>query len=112
MSVVTYPAEVTGYSLLFSENNVKLQLTGKEKSNSEQGDSQSEKNIAKIDFISEPSGDSKNFKAFINRGGFLNVSRPLYMLSAMLVVLEQGGKILLDGNGNLSKKSKVLTAIH
>ena len=89
-----YPARVTSYKIFFSENVPKLTLYGVQEQLA---------GFAHIDFVYKTENESPNFKAFINRGSILQVTRPLWLLSSLLVLLEQGGDIRIDENGDLTK---------
>ena len=104
MSVVRYPARVIAHKVFFSESNAQLKLFGLE--DGEEADAEvfiATKTLANIDFVHIKENASPSFKAFINRGGYLQTTRPLWLLSSILVLLEKGGNIRIDGNGNLSK---------
>lgn len=53
--------------------------------------------IARIEF-----GPDFEPSAFINRGGFLSVSRPIGLLAPFLSVLQNESPVNLDDDGNLS----------
>ncbi len=103
--LVTYPAQITSYSLFISENQVQIQLIGIEKS-----DKKSKpmgRNIAHVHFKPVKGDENPDYEAIINRGGFLRITRPMFMLSSILVALEQGGKLYLNEKGNLSREAQV-----
>jgi hypothetical protein len=104
MSEIRYPAKVISYKVFFSESNAQLKLFGLEEG--QEADAEvffSTKTLANIDFVHIKENASPSFKAFINRGGYLQTTRPLWLLSSILVLLEKVGNIQIDGNGNLSK---------
>ena len=92
MSEIIYPAQVVSYKVFFTEDsteNTPLIV-----------------NLAYIDFVPIQEIGSLGFKAFTNRGGFMQATRPLWLLSSILVLLEQGDAIQIDGNANLTKTKK------
>lgn len=108
MSEIKYPALVTSYSVSFSEDKVQLQLSGFEEPLREAKENPAfAVNLARIDFVPVQKNESPSFNSFTNRGGFLQATRPLWLLSSILVLLEQGGVIQIDGNGNLTKTAKI-----
>lgn len=112
MSEIKYPAQVTGHTIHFTEDKAQILVSGFEQITKGALDTPIIlENLARIDFVPVKENDQPSFIAFINRGGFLQATRPLWLLPSILVLLEQGGDIILDGNGNLSKTNKVLEAI-
>ncbi len=109
MSQITYPARITSYYIFFNEDQVELQLSGVgEFVEVEEDQKNSIQKIANIEFVPIDSSNPVDFKSFTNRGGFLQVTRPLYLLTSILVVLEQrSSPLFIDGQGNLFKKSDV-----
>lgn len=57
--------------------------------------------IARIDF-----GPGFEPGAFVNRGGFLSISRPLDLLAPFLALLQHESPLTLDEDGNLSTGSE------
>jgi len=112
MSEIIYPAWVTSYKIFFTENKAQLKLFGVEEHH--QNDIESglgAESLANIDFVHVRENASPSFKAFINRGGFLQTTRPLWLLPSILVLLEKGGDIQIDGNGNLTQTQTADKAI-
>lgn len=107
--MITYPARVTSYHIFFNEDQVELQLSGVgEFAEVEEDQKNSEQKIANIDFVPIDNSNPMDFRSITNRGGFLQVTRPLYLLTSILVVLEQrSSPLFIDGNGNLFKKAEV-----
>ncbi|WP_282132773.1 hypothetical protein [Cellulophaga baltica] len=112
MLEIKYPAQVTGHTIHFTEDKAQVLVSGFEKITKTATDTSTiPVNLARIDFVPVKENDQPSFIAFINRVGFLQVTRPLWLLPSILVLLEQEGNIILDGNGNLSKTNKVPVAI-
>ncbi len=87
---------VTSYDVRFDGESAVVELESDTTPN-ELGGSR----IARINFAPglEPG-------AFINRGGFLSVSRPLGLLAPFLAVLQNESPLTLDEDGNLSTGSE------
>lgn len=108
MSVlVNYPAKITSYSIFFSEDNAQIQLSGVEDSSIGKDKSEEKEiRVANIDFVMVKDDETPQLKSFINRGGFLQITRSMHMLSSILAVLEKEKGVQLDKKGNLSMNSK------
>jgi hypothetical protein len=103
MTQITYPAWVTSYKIFFTENKAQLKLYGIEERHENTAEMENRaQNLANIDFVYIQESGDPSFKAYTNRGGFLQTTRPLWLLSSILVLLEKDGDIQIDGNGNLS----------
>lgn len=111
MSEIKYPAQVTGHTIHFTEDKAQVLVSGFEKITKTATDTPTiPVNLARIDFVPVKENDQPSFIAFINRGGFLQATRPLWLLPSILVLLEQGRDIYIDGNGNLIKAAKFVGA--
>ena len=105
MSVqVFYPVEVKHYKVSVKRNRADIALEGVE--GPVQGSGGSNPNIRRVGRVtfgdSNPIGD----KDFINRGGFLQMDRPMAMLSGMLDLLRNEKPLFLHGDGTLSTSSE------
>jgi hypothetical protein len=98
MSVeVAYPVEVRSYQVSANRNRVEIELEGVEQLLGS-GDS-SLRRVGRMTF-----GDPSRIrdKDFINRGGFLQMDRPLAMFPGILDLLRNEKPLFLDKNGTLS----------
>lgn len=103
--VVKYPARVDSYRIDFNEKGATIRLSGTEE---KVQNSTKPRLIADLHF-NDKEGSFKS-EPFINRGGFMRVSRPILLLPSILTLLNQKSTVFLDENGNLST-SRVLNAV-
>lgn len=101
MSVgVAYPVEIMLYQVSVKRDRAEILLEGVEGS-AQASDSSggSIKHVGRLTF-----GDSRHVgdKDFINRGGSLEMRRPLAMFSGILDLLRNQKPLFLDRNGTLS----------
>jgi len=94
--VVNYPAKINGYTIKISNTKASIRLLG-----IENGGDENERLIGDVSFLENHSNDVLA-KAFINRGGLLNMSYPISLLPSILMLLNQGDALYVDGNGNFT----------
>jgi hypothetical protein len=89
-TVVFYPVQVTGYEVSVGRNSAEIHLEGVEGPFQESGASSGNtRRVGRITF-----GDP-NPRDFINRGGFLEMGRPLEMFSGILDLLRNETPLFL-----------------
>lgn len=91
-TVVTYPVEVSAYKVSIQRNEAIVELEGIE--------GNSTRRVGRMTFRE---GEGREF---INRGGFLNITRPLTLFSGALDLLRHDKPITLHGDGTLSTTSE------
>ena len=93
-TLVEYPARITSYQVTIARGMADIHLMG-----IEQGGSKPQP-VGHMTFGDpDPIGKDADFTT---RGGFLQMDRPLEMLSAVLVLLHHEKHLVLDGDGRLS----------
>lgn len=92
-TVVDYPVEITHYKVFVRRTTAVITLQGTVLQGVEGP-------VGRITF-----GDP-NPRDFINRGGFLEMSRPLTMLSGILDLLRNEKPLFLGGDGTLSTSTE------
>ncbi len=97
--VVNYPAKINGYSITVSNTKTSIRLHGVEN-----GGDENERFIGDVSFSENDSNDVQA-KAFINRGGFLNMSYPISLLPSILMLLNQTEALYVDGDGNFTNRA-------
>lgn len=99
-TLVEYPAEIKKYQVSIARDRADIQLEGVENGAQPRGELQ---RVGRMTFGDpNPIGD----KDFINRGGFLQMDRPLEMLAAVLDLLRHESPLFLHGDGTLSTSSE------
>lgn len=96
--VVNYPAKINGYTVTVSNTKASIRLLGVEN-----GGNENERFIGDVSFLENDSNDVHT-KAFINRGGFLNMSYPISLLPSILMLLNQTETLYVDGEGNFTNR--------
>jgi hypothetical protein len=98
--VVEYPVEVKRYRVCVKRNGADILLEGVEEPLQRSGDSRTRmRAVGRITFIDPKPVDDKDF---INRGGFLQMDRPLAMFSGILDLLRNEKPLFLREDGTLS----------
>lgn len=104
-TVVKYPARVDSYRIDFNEKGATIRLSGTEE---KALSSTKSRLIADLHFSDKE--ESFSSEPFINRGGFMRVSRPMLLLPSILTLLNQNSTVVIDEKGNLSA-SGILNAV-
>ena len=99
-TVIQYPAKITNYTFSMFGEHISLRILGTEFKDLDN----SEKPIADIKFKYKTSLKSDN-KPFINRGGFLNITLDLQLLTSLLILLESSKVLQLDEQGTIQTES-------
>lgn len=86
--VVAYPVQVSTYKVSIQRNEVTVELEGLE--------GKTTRSVGRITFRE---GEGREF---INRGGFLDITRPITIFSGTLALLRHDKPITLHGDGTLS----------
>jgi hypothetical protein len=93
-TLVEYPAQIKSYQVTIARDRADIQLDGVE-----QGGSKPQR-VGHMTFGDpDPIGKDADF---ITRGGFLQMDRPLEMLSAVLELLRHEKNLVVQEDGTLS----------
>ena len=84
--------QITGYHLRFGGNRAVLELEGGSSAQTDSGVP-----LARFDF--RPGATPL---AFVNRGGFISVTRPMDQLAATMDMLRHDAPVYIDANGTLT----------
>ncbi|MCK8479001.1 hypothetical protein [Psychroserpens algicola] len=98
--MITYPAKIHRYTIQTSPSKTAIRLYGFETSHKDDDENQSQSIIADFQFSSKPM--EKHKPAFINRGGFINVTYPLSMLPSILTLLHLSDVLIINADGELT----------
>ena len=100
MSVqVNYPVIVKSYQVSADRDRVEIELEGVEQL---LGAGDSNANFRRVGRVTFDDPDRIRDRDFINRGGFLQMDRPLVMFSGMLDLLRNEKPLFLHDDGTLS----------
>jgi hypothetical protein len=98
--VVPYPVEVKQYQVSIGQQAAFIQLEGVEVQLLK--DHHSEQKLRRVAHLTFDDSNPANAADFITRGGFLNMHRPIGLLSGILDLLRHEQPLFLNQDGVLS----------
>lgn len=96
-TMVEYPVQIKSYQVTIRRDQADIRLEGVEGLEGPQGELRRVGNMT----FGDPNPIGKDAD-FINRGGFLQMDRPLEMLPAVLDLLRHESPLFLDEKGTIS----------
>ena len=100
---VTYPVKVRSYQVSADRDRVEIELEGVEQL---LGTGDFNADLRRVGRVTFADPDRIRDKDFIDRGGFLQMDRPLVMFSGILDLLRNEKPLFLHGDGTLSTSSE------
>ena len=92
--VVAFPVEITSYKVTIGRDAASIELEGLEPG------AEAPRRVAGISFGQREAGE------FINRGGFLQIHRPIALFPGTMDLLRNEKPVSLHGNGTLSTSAE------
>lgn len=97
--MVTYPSKITDYNLLIGDEDAKIRLYGTKHDRLIK--------IGDIHFLKANSENRDNLTTFVNRGGFIDSTKPLTVLNTVVTLLDSNKEIFVTEKGELTTSNEV-----